>query len=224
MTSTENWWRGEIDWETPAGQFLRKFIALLPSDRRLRITLYGSAPLQLTLDRTLLSGDVDLFSNDDEDLREIIRAHKMDKDHGGALYLEAGFELSFRTSPRWRDRARTFELGNVSLTLPHPLDILIGKLDRLAPKDLDAFRRVIAVTGHPTAEEMKRELQNAVDLFRPGFDEEMPNRYHENTRQLWREIFEAEIEVRGEIIAPAMARRKQGYGESPPDYKTILGS
>ena len=61
MTSTENWWRGEIDWETPAGRLLLKFLGLLPSDRGFRITLYGSAPLQLTLDRTLLSGDVDLF-------------------------------------------------------------------------------------------------------------------------------------------------------------------
>ncbi len=224
MISTETWWNGEVDWDTPAGRLLRKFLALLPPDRRFRLTLYGSAPLQLTLDRTLLSGDVDLFSNDDEDLREIVSAHRMDKDHGGGLYLEAGFELSFRTSPRWRDRAKTFELGNVSLTLPHPLDILIGKLDRLAPKDLDAFRRVIAVTGHPTAEEMKRELQNAVDLFRPGFDEQSPNRYHENTRQLWRDVFGAEIEVREEIITPAVARRKLGYGEPPPDYKAILGS
>jgi hypothetical protein len=32
----------------------------------------------------------------------------------------------------------------------------------------------------------------------------------------------AEIDVRREIIEPAMLRRKQGYGESPPDYKTSL--
>lgn len=224
MTSTENWWRAEIDWETPAGQFLKKFLALLPAERPFRITLYGSAPLQLTIDRNLLSGDVDLFSNDEEDLSPIIRTHKLDKEHGGNLHLEAGFELSFRTSPRWRERAKTFQLGKVSLTLPHPLDILIGKLDRLAPKDLEAFRRVMAVTGHPLAEEMKHELQNAVDLFRPGFDEESPNRYLENTERLWEEVFKSRIDVRKEIIEPALVRRKQGYGETPPDYKQMLGS
>ena len=224
MNSTENWWAGEVDWESPAGQFLRSFLTRLPPDRPFRITLYGSAPLQLTIDRTLLSGDVDLFSNDDEDLNPLICEHGFGKDQAGPLYLGAGFELSFRTSPRWRERAKTFQLGNVSLTLPHPLDILIGKLDRLAPKDLEAFRRVIAVTGHPTAAEMKRELQNAVDLFRPAFDEESPNRYLENTRQLWREIFKAEMDVRREIIEPALARRKQGYGEPAPDYKKLLGS
>ena len=73
-------------------------------------------------------------------------------------------------------------------------------------------------------EEMKRELQNAVDLFRPGFDEESPNRYLENTERLWEEVFRSKIDVRREIIEPALIRRKQGYGETPPDYKKLLGS
>jgi len=222
MTSIKNWWAGEIDWATPAGQLLQTFLASLPKDRVFHVTIYGSAPLQLTVDRQLLSGDVDLFSDDDEDLSALIAAEKLDKTHGG-FHLEPGFELSFRTSPRWRQRAKTFQHGNVTLTIPHPLDILIGKLDRLDAKDLKAFERVIQLTGHPTAGEFKRELQNAVDLFRPAFDEDTPNRYPENTRRLWREIFQVEIEVRRDIIEPAIARRKQGYGELPPDYKKVLG-
>ena len=103
------------------------------------------------------------------------------------------------------------------------MDILIGKLDRLDAKDLKAFERTVQLTGHPTADEFKLELQNTVDLFRPAFDENSPNRYSENTRRLWREIFHTEIDVRGDIIEPAIARRKQGYGEPPPDYKKVLG-
>ena len=220
---TENWWQGEINWETTAGQLLLRFLSLLPKERPYQIVVYGSAPLQLTVDQTLLSGDVDIFSDNEQDLRSIICAHKLDKDQDETgFYLELGYELSFRTSPRWRQRVKTVQLGNATLTFPHPFDILIGKLDRLAPKDIQAFERVIAVTGHPTADEMKHELQNAVDLFRPSFDEESPNRYTENTERLWREIFESEIDVRKEIIAPAIARRKESYGETPPDYKSIL--
>jgi hypothetical protein len=125
MTSTESWWRAEIDWNTVAGEFL----SLLPSDRHFQITLYDSAPLQLTLDRTLLSGDIDLFSGNEDDLASVIHAHKLGKEDGGAFYLEAGCELSFRTSPKWKSRAKSYELKNVTLTIPHPLDILIGKLD-----------------------------------------------------------------------------------------------
>ena len=166
---------------------------------------------------------MDVFSDDDEDLTALVIAAGLDKTHGG-LYLEPGFELSFRTSPRWRQRARTFQLENVTLTVPHPLDILIGKINRLEPKDLTAFKRTFQLTGHPQEAELKHELQNAVDLFRPAFDEDAPNAYPENTRQLWRELYGKKIDVRAEIIEPAIARRKKGYGETPPDYKSALGS
>ncbi len=222
MSSTANWWPAEVDWTTPAGRLLQKFLAALPDDRAFHLTVYGSAPLQLTVDRQLLSGDVDLFSDDDEDLSDLIAAAGLDKSQGG-LYLEFGFELSFRSSPRWRQRAKVVKLANVTLAFPHPIDILIGKLDRLEPKDLQAFRRVRELTGHPTAEELQHELQNAVDLFRPAFDDDSPNRYPENTRRLWRELFGQEIDIRRDIIEPAIARRKLGYGEPPPDYKSMLG-
>jgi hypothetical protein len=222
MPSTKNWWAGEIDWSTPAGRLLEEFLAALPKDRPFHVTVFGSAPLQLTVDRQLMSGDVDVFSDDDEDLSAFIEAAKLDKEQG-RFYLESGFELSFRTSPRWRTRAKRIQRANVVLTIPHPLDILIGKLDRLEAKDLKAFERVIQLTGHPTAEEFKAELQNAVDLFRPAFDEDVPNRYPENTRRLWREIFHAEVDISRDIIQPAIIRRRQGYGESPPDYKSLLG-
>jgi hypothetical protein len=221
-TASSDWWRGEINWDTPAGRVLKKFFASLPTDRRFRLTLYGSAPLQLTLDPHWLSADVDLFSNDDEDLADWVARAGLSQE-AGQVYLEPGFELSFRTSPRWRDRARVFPLGHVLLTLPHPLDILIGKLDRLEAKDLLAFRRVIELTGHPTETELRDELQNAVDLFRPSFDAESPNRYPENTRQLWRELFGREIDLRRGIIEPALARRAIGYGAPPPGYRRTLG-
>jgi hypothetical protein len=221
MKSTNDWWRGELDWSTPAAQLLRDLVAALPPKEHFEIAIYGSAPLQMTVDGGLLSGDIDIFSADDQDLNPLLKNLQLDKTRPG-LHFEAGFELSFRTSPRWRTRTKNVVVANVTFIIPHPIDILIGKLDRLEAKDLAAFRHVITATGHPTPDEMKIELQNAVDLFRPGFDEESPNRYLANTERLWREIFSAEIDVRREIIAPAMLRRRQGYGETAPDYKSEL--
>jgi hypothetical protein len=223
MPSTENWWTGEIDWTTPAGQLLEKFIAALPANQPVHLTVFGSAPLQLTVDCNLLSGDVDIFSDDDEDLSGLIEAAGLDKTHGG-IYLEASYELSFRTSPRWRLRAKTISRGALTLTVPHPIDILIGKLSRLDAKDLKAFERVVQITRHPTAQELKHELQNAVDLFRPAFDDNSPNLVPENTRRLWRELFRAEIDIHRDIVEPALKLRRQGHGEPPPDYKRSLGS
>jgi hypothetical protein len=223
MNSTKNWWQGDIDWQTPAGRLLDKFLASLPPQRTFHFVIYGSALLQLTVDRELLSGDVDIFSaDDDDDVSGLVAAARLDKEHGGSVYLEPGYALSFRTSPMWRGRAKSVERGAVQITLPHPLDILIGKLNRLDSKDLIAFRRVIELTGHPTAQEFQRELQNAVDLFRPAFDEDPPNRYPENIRRLWREIFHAEIDLQRDIIAPALERQRAGWGETPPDYKFLL--
>ena len=62
------------------------------------------------MDRQLLSGDVDLFSDEEEDLSSLIVAAKLDKTRGG-FYLEPGFELSFRTNLRWRQRAATVQRG-----------------------------------------------------------------------------------------------------------------
>jgi hypothetical protein len=221
MPSTKNWWSGEVDWSTPAGQVLKQFLSSLPGDRIFRFTLYGSAPLQLTVDRELMSADIDIFSDGEEDLRALIEAAKLGRTQS-KIYLDPGYELSFRTSPRWILRAKRVQAGKVDLTIPHPLDILISKLSRLEEKDLEAFRRVQQLVGRPTAEELKEELQNAVDLFRPAFEEESPNRFGENTERLWRELFGSEIDVRKEIIEPAQARRNESFGEPRVDYKAKL--
>lgn len=223
MSSTEisDWWSGDVDWQTPAGLLLRRFVATLPPERRFHLVLYGSAPLQLTLNRAWLSADVDFFSDDDEDLSELVRRAGLAKEQGD-FHLEPGFRLSFRTTSQMRARAKSVQLGAVTVTIPHPLDILIGKLDRLDSKDLLAFRRVMDLTGHPTRGEFLRELQNAVDLFRPAFEEESPNRYPENAVRLWRELWQVDLDVRRDIIGPALARRRAGYGEPPPDYKRAL--
>jgi hypothetical protein len=221
MKSTNDWWSGEVDWSTPAGQLLLEFIKGLPPEPRLELVLYGSAPLQLTVDRNLLSADIDLFSVGDHDLAPIIERLRLGKEREG-LHIESGYELSFRTSLTWKSRAKTVPLEQVLVVIPHPIDILTGKLDRLEAKDLLAFERVIHVTGHPTQSEFRQHLQNSFDLFRPSFDEERPNRYFENTQRLWREIFHADIDVRQHIIARGVARRQQGYGEPASDYKATL--
>ena len=88
MPSTENWWKPAIDWDTPAGRLLRQFVASLPAHRPFHITVFGSAPLQLTIDRNLLSGDVDIFSDDEEDLSTFIEQAKLDKAQGGFIWSQ----------------------------------------------------------------------------------------------------------------------------------------
>lgn len=221
-------WTEQINWETTAGRMLRRLIEELPAEREWTLTLFGSSPLQLALEPTFTSQDVDLFTSDFGDLNpEIAKAIEragLSKQQNEEHYIQLCVEGNFRTSPRWKDRAFTTRVGNVSLTLPHPIDLLIAKLHRLAEKDLAAFRLVIDRTGHPTEGEMRSELQAAVDLYRPNFDEEMVGDITTNTRVLWQELWGKEINVRQEIIAPALARIREGYAPdlARRDYKAEL--
>ena len=217
-------WVGNIDWETPAGRTLRALIDALPPEREVHLSLFGSSPLQLAVESTFTSNDVDLFADETYDhVAEVIeRAGLGDRERD--VYIQLCMEGNFRTSPRWKDRAYTTRVGHVTLTLPAPIDILIAKLHRLEDKDLRAFRLVIERTGHPTEAELRRELQFSVDLYRPAFDEEMIGDITTNTRVLWRELWGKEINVRQEIIAPALEARRKGYEPdiARMDYKAEL--
>ncbi len=213
-------WAGSIDLHTPAGTLLRKLIALLPHGQQLTITVFGSAPLQIQVAPMLTSADVDLFC-DWEEMNDLVHRHGLGTGQT-QFYVQVGSELNFRTSPKWRDRAQSVRVGNCTLRFPHPIDILIAKLNRLDEKDLRAFETVIRRTGHPTETELIHELQEAVDLFRPSFDEEQGHDMANNCRRLWPLIYGREMDPRKEIIAPALATRKAGYGEPTRDYKQEL--
>jgi hypothetical protein len=213
-------WTSSLDLNTPAGRVLRQFISTLPKDPPFTITVFGSAPIQIMVDPNLLSADVDVFSSAEE-MVEYVRAAGLDREQTD-FYIQVSSELNFRTSQRWKGRTQSVQLENVTLVFPHPIDILIAKLNRLDDKDVRAFEVVRAKTGHPTETELIKELQLAVDLFRPSFDEEQGHDMANNCRRLWPLIFGREIDPRAEIIAPALAIRKAGYGEPTRDYKQEL--
>jgi len=213
-------WTNAVNFSTPAGEAIKKLAGALPKDRPFRIVLFGSAPIQIMVEPSLLSADVDLFC-DEEDLNEAVRLVGLDRDHSD-FYIQVCSGLNFRTSHLWATRTQSTTIGNATFILPHPIDILIAKLNRLDEKDLEAFRVVIRKTGHPTQEELIHELQMAVDLFRPSFDEEQGQDMANNCRRLWPIIFKREIDPRREIIAPALKKRREGYGEPTRDYKQEL--
>ncbi len=55
----------QIDWQSNAGRLLDRFLAALPVQPCLEITVFGSAPLQLLVDGAFLSADVDLFVSEE---------------------------------------------------------------------------------------------------------------------------------------------------------------
>lgn len=199
---------------------MKRLAGRLPRDRDFDITVFGSAALQMTVEPSLLSNDVDLFSPA-EDLEAFVREAGLHQEQSD-FYIQVCSALNFRTSQHWASRVKSVRYENCAFHFPHPIDILIAKLNRLEEKDLLAFRVVMAKTGHPTEQELIRELQLAVDLFRPSFDEEQGHDLLNNCRRLWPLVFGREIDPRAEIIAPALEERRRGYGEPTRDYKKEL--
>src|SRR4030095_7375269 len=107
---------------------LRKLISLVPADRPQTITVFGSAPLQIAVDATLTSADVDLFS-DWDGLNELVYQHQLGTGQT-AFCIQVSSELNFRTSPRWRERTQTIQVRHCTLRFPPPIDISIPTLTR----------------------------------------------------------------------------------------------
>jgi hypothetical protein len=212
-------WTPNLDWNAPAGKLLDELAALLPTNTVHSITVFGSAPLQLALDSAFLSADVDVISP--EDLGELIRAHSLGKDQR-PLYLEQCQPGAFVTASDWPARAFHARRKSVNYCFPHPMDLLVSKLQRLEKKDLEAFRLVCGRRLF-SEDDFRTVLMNAVDIYRPRFAEEQSGAdIFENTRAVWQEIYGKAIDVRLEIVIPALAKRKPSHGAAAPNWKAQL--
>lgn len=220
-------WHPEVRWNSPAGKMLDRVVAALPGGRTWKLIVFGSAPLQLGLDETFVSADVDItmeYPDEDVTVERCLSEAQMLKGQQD-FYVEVVPRYVFNAPHDWLTRAHREQRRHVEFTFPHPVDILVAKVCRVAEKDLNAFRLVRRLTGHPTPEELIRLLRNAVDIYRPRFDEEVGGDPVANTKLVWHEIFGAEIDVRAEIIRPALEERRKYFdqGEGLKDKLRAIG-
>ena len=215
-----------IAWHSPAGSRLDEFARSLPPKPRLEVTVFGSAPIQLFIDQAFLSGDIDLFGSEEtyDFLLDYVEARGWTKEKSN-FYIQVCDPYAFKSTADWRDRTIDAERHGHLFRFVHPWDVLVSKLQRLEEKDLEAFKLVIAKTGHPTEVEFTRHLQKAVDLYRPKFDEESARGdMLLNTRELWRTLWKKDIDVRAAIIRPALERARHDYVPADPALKTRLAN
>jgi uncharacterized nucleotidyltransferase DUF6036 len=215
-----------IAWQSPAGKRLDAFARSLPPQPKLDITVFGSASIQLFIDQTFLSADIDLFGTEEsyDFLLKFVDVQGWTKEKS-EFYVQVCDPYAFKSTADWKNRAIETERHGHLFRFVHPWDVLVSKLQRLDPKDIQAFKLVIAKTGHPTEEEFTKHLQKAVDLYRPKFDEETARGdMMLNTRELWKILWNKEIDVRAAIIRPALERAQHDYEPANPNLKTRLAN
>ncbi len=142
------------DWQGKAGQRLDELARRLPPQPRLTITVFGSTPLQLFVESSFLSEDIDVFGDKDttDFLEAFVGLHgwaKGDTD----LYIQVCSPLAFKSTIDWAGRAIEVERHGHLFRFVHPWDVLVSKLQRLEEKDFHAFQLVTNKTGHPTEDE-----------------------------------------------------------------------
>src|SRR5688572_32486655 len=95
-------WRPEINWDTPAGRLIDDLVDSLPASRPWRIIIFGSSPLQLAIDPTFLSADVDVIPQ--EDIESHCRAAGLLKGQSD-FYIEPCTVAAFTAAADWMIRA-----------------------------------------------------------------------------------------------------------------------
>jgi len=205
MSVSESWhrarWSPELDWSTPGAQLLRQAAGVLSREagfKHLQIVVFGSSPLQMGVSNAIMSGDLDIAS--DERIEGVLKDAGLTKGLSSP-YVEVCPLGTFRTALDWRTRAHVERLEALEVLFPHPIDILVSKISRGEEKDFEAFEEVIERTGHPTEEELLDSLIRAVHLYKPAYDESAPGDPITNTRLLWQRLFGRDIDVRREIIS-----------------------
>jgi hypothetical protein len=216
-------WQPDLNWATEAGQTLLDLINALQPHGEWLITIFGSAPLEMAFNGGLLSNDVDatVAWGREVEFEAILQDGALGRNQR-PVYVQNCREEAFRTSPRWKDRAYLEQRGSVTLRLAHPIDILIGKLNRLEEKDIKAFELIRSRTGEPTEKTMLSELRQAADLFSLAYFKPFGPSFRQNVERLWAIFYGRTIDVEKEILTPFQQRLEKDYDQETPDYKKDL--
>lgn len=213
-----------MNWETKAGRALSALLAGLDkAGGDWLVNVFGSAPLQMAYAQDFISNDVDtsVVWQKEPEFERVINENRLGRGQA-ELYIQPCKEAAFRTSPKWKDRAFLDVRGNITLRFAHPLDILIGKLNRLEEKDLNAFHLVRSVTGEPTEQTLLQELREAPDLFsRAYMAPHGTATYAQNVARFWSIFYQRGIDVESEIITPANEALRRDY-DIGGNYKAEL--
>lgn len=225
-------WPPELKWDSPTGKLLSKLGEVIPANRRTPVILFGSGALQLTITPSVLSADADIAPDivpydpkldkypnplSRDELTILARQHGLGPGDNRVFLHICALE-AFNPGTRYLRRVAETSCGNIRITIPHPIDILVAKLHRYDKKDQSDFEEVVRRTNFPSPDELLAELQASPRLFdkRDKSLEHVPrqfgeSRIAENVPKVFRDLWGRHISVKRDIIVPANKAIQSSY-------------
>lgn len=156
QVSWHGWtWDPQIDCQTHSGSLLHRLTSAMsatPDIRECGLLIFGSSPLEFGLGIALNSGDIDITP---DQLYPIFGTFlKNNNLLSGNPHVQLCPPGLFRPGQMWPRRAVNRTLNEVEVLLPHPIDIIAGKLHRLDERDYQGIQKLIDSTGRPTSADM----------------------------------------------------------------------
>jgi len=185
-----------------------------PDLKETGIVVFGSSPLEFCLLLPVKSGDVYITPDQFLDhLKNKVNEWDM---HRGDPHSQVCPPTVFKAGKNYLLRAGTLAVNTIQVTLPHPIDIVFGKLHRLEDKDYRAVDALLKNSGRPTCSDLEAYMSDNPDIF------ELPqaqlDKLIENIEMLWvyLEGSAEGLDVRGKFLNKSLAEKtavwKEGGG------------
>ena len=167
------------------------FLKALDDELSKKIDLYiiGGGAITLAYNPENRTSDIDVVEADKEIEQKGGPSSKLSQVHG--IYVQNLFELEISFSPGWRDRCQKQDLGlkKLSVFVADPYDIVLGKLARYEPKDIDDIRALVD-DDHINSLTLLENLNNNLKEIKRN------DAYRRNTILLFSMIFDHDIRYR----------------------------
>lgn len=162
-------WDPRIDCETPSGKLLHRLTATMSSQADIKecgLLVFGSSPWEFGAGLSVNSGDIDVTP---DQFYPIFGAFLKDNQLlTGDPHVQLCPPGVFRPGQMWSSRAVHRVLNGIEISLPHPIDIIAGKLHRLDPKDYHGINLYLGATGRPTHQDVTKYARENPDWLLSG--------------------------------------------------------
>jgi hypothetical protein len=213
VTTWHHWrWCPKIDSQTPSGKILLELTRRMSVESDLKetgIVVFGSSPIEFSLLLDVQSGDVDITPDQFlEHLRNRVSEWDLSR---GDPHIQVLPSTVFKPGKNYLLRACALQTNRIQVILPHPIDLIFGKLHRLDSKDYKSVNALVGACGRPTGQDLQDYMVENPDIFEDTF--EQVKKLKNNIETLFSYLTNETIDIQERYITPSVAEKISAWDE-----------